>query len=388
MKLEPEDRRRRQTARGRDRDHLAEHRWQRIALEPLLESRRECEDRDDRGERELEARVEEHAGVPGQQCQRAEQEEVPPVGRPGRQPGERAERSCNSRSHDRGLRPDGEHVAADRGERAQLAQPAWDAQQPRQHQRAGGDQRHVLPGHSEQVVEPGRSEVLAQPLAEALLVTEDNSQEDSAALAVQPACDGAAEPVVQTVAQPAQSVAMSHHSPAVAGQHDMDAVTPEPGSLIEAVAAAARKLRLRAHLEHGAPRWCSAERKLELRGLVEREQPEAPDANGHLQVEAASSRRCGHDDQRATEDGGGGRVQREAESKEAAGEESGSCKLDRRVHEADPARAAPEPGRARSREAAPGRAGDKSPGRRSPRSPAPHSPQSPPRDSWCAPRPR
>ena len=79
---------------------------------------------------------------------------------------------------------------------------------------------------------------------------------------------------------------------------ELDAATPEPGSLIEAVAAAARKLRLRAHLEHGAPRWCSAERKLELRGLVEREQPEAPDANGHLQVEAASSRRRGHDDPR------------------------------------------------------------------------------------------
>ncbi len=67
MKLEPQDRRRRHAAGSRDRDRLAQRLRQRVAVEPILESRREREDRDDRRERKLEAGVEEQVRVPREQ---------------------------------------------------------------------------------------------------------------------------------------------------------------------------------------------------------------------------------------------------------------------------------------------------------------------------------
>src|SRR5437868_12377593 len=93
-------------------------------------------------------------------------------------------------------------------------------------------------------------------------------------------------------------MAMPDQPPAVSGQHDVDAVAPEPGSLVEAVTGAVGKLRLRPHLEDAALRRRSPERELELSRLVECSQPEAPDANGHLQVELASARCRRHDDER------------------------------------------------------------------------------------------
>ena len=72
VKLQPENRRRRDTAGSRDRDRLTQRLRQRVALEPLLESRREREDRDDRRERKLETGVEKHVGVPREQRERTE----------------------------------------------------------------------------------------------------------------------------------------------------------------------------------------------------------------------------------------------------------------------------------------------------------------------------
>src|SRR5205823_11290079 len=190
-----------------DRDHLAEHSRQGVTLESVLESWREREDRDDRRERELEAGIENQVRVPRQQREGAKEQEVPPVGRPCGQPGERAEGPCDSCSENRGLRPDREHVGADRRDRAELSQPAGDPKRPGQEKCAPGDQRDVLPWHGKEVVKARSAEIGPKPLAETLLVAENDAQEYSSALAVKPSRDRACEPGAQAVAEAAQAVA-------------------------------------------------------------------------------------------------------------------------------------------------------------------------------------
>ncbi len=148
------------------------------------------------------------------------------------------------------------------------------------------------------MVETRGAEVLAQAVADALLLPEDDAQQDTAALAVEAARNGPCQPAVNPVAESAEAVAMPDDPPAVSRQHDVDAATLEPGSLVESVTGAAGKLGLRPYLEHSALRGSSAEWQLQLGGLVEREQPEPPDADWQLQVEPPAPWCRGHDDQR------------------------------------------------------------------------------------------
>src|SRR6266550_703198 len=145
------------------------------------------------------------------------------------------------------------------------------------------------------MVEAGSPEVLPQPLIEALLVAKDDSQQDSASLAVKFTRHRVCKPASQAIAEASEAAAMSGQPPAVTGQHDVDAVASEPGSLVEAVTRPARKLRFGAHLEDAALRGCPAKRQLELSRLVERDEAEPPDAHRHLQVES-SPPRCRRDD--------------------------------------------------------------------------------------------
>src|SRR6266567_1681575 len=145
------------------------------------------------------------------------------------------------------------------------------------------------------MVEAGSPEVLPQPLIEALLVAKDDSQQDSASLAVEFTRHRVCKPASQAIAEASEAAAMSGQSPAVTGQHDVDAVASEPGSLVEAVTRPAGKLRFGAHLEDAALRGCPAKRQLELSRLVERDEAEPPDAHRHLQVESSPAR-CRRDD--------------------------------------------------------------------------------------------
>jgi hypothetical protein len=51
------------------------------------------------------------------------------------------------------LRAYGEDVRSDARQRDDLAEQPGDLEQPRQHERADGDERHVLSRYSEEVVE-------------------------------------------------------------------------------------------------------------------------------------------------------------------------------------------------------------------------------------------
>src|SRR5882724_1666030 len=97
------------------------------------------------------------------------------------------------------------------------------------------------------MVEAGSPEVLPQPLIEALLVAKDDSQQDSASLAVEFTRHRVCKPASQAIAEASEAAAMSGQPPAVTGQHDVDAVASEPGSLVEAVTRPAGKLRFDAH---------------------------------------------------------------------------------------------------------------------------------------------
>src|SRR5207247_1472558 len=141
----------------------------------------------------------------------------------------------------------------------------------------------------------GSPEVLPQPLIEALLVAKDDSQQDSASLAVEFTRHRVCKPASQAIAEASEAAAMSGQPPAVSGQHDVDAVASEPGPLVEAVTRPARELCLGAHLEDAALRGCPAKRQLELSRLVERDEAEPPDAHQHFQVESSPAR-CRRDD--------------------------------------------------------------------------------------------
>ena len=80
--LEPQDRRGGRSARGRDRERVAQPVGQRVALEREPQPRHQQEDRSHGRERELEAGLEQARRGPGEQDRRAERQEVPAVARP------------------------------------------------------------------------------------------------------------------------------------------------------------------------------------------------------------------------------------------------------------------------------------------------------------------
>ena len=116
MELEPCDGRRRETARGRDADELREFVRDRVALERADDARCDDEDRSDGGERQLESRVEQRVRVPREEDGRADEERLPTVPLPRREPRERAERRGDTGAHDGRMETDRERVGGDGGE--------------------------------------------------------------------------------------------------------------------------------------------------------------------------------------------------------------------------------------------------------------------------------
>ena len=88
MELEPRHRCSRQSAGRRDTDQLRELTGDGISLERLDDSGCDQEDRRDRGERELEAGIEEGVRIPTEQDSRADQQRLPAVPLASREPGE------------------------------------------------------------------------------------------------------------------------------------------------------------------------------------------------------------------------------------------------------------------------------------------------------------
>ena len=270
--------------------------------------RREREDRRDRGERQLEPRIEDEVRVPREQRDRAEQQRVPRVAQPAHHPGDRRERAGDSGADDRRLRADGQHVRADPGERTELAEPAVDAEEPGQQEHAAGDQHHVLTAHREQVVEARRAEVVAEVVGQRLVVAEDDSLEDRAPFSREPGRNRRSETRAQVVGDAAEPAAPADLRPFVDFEHDMHPVATEPGALVEPALRTARPPYDGEHLEDGPLRRGAAERELELDALVERFAVEATDAALDADVVAPARRR-----RRDDHDGAAGTIDLRAE---------------------------------------------------------------------------
>jgi len=103
---------------------------------------------------------------------------LPAVALPGRQPGDRAERTGDPRPDHGRLRADGEHVRGDPRQRSQLSDPPRNAQQPGQAQHTSRDEDHVLAADRQQVVEARHAEVRAEAGRQVLVLAEDDSGHD------------------------------------------------------------------------------------------------------------------------------------------------------------------------------------------------------------------
>ena len=195
----------------------------------MLEARRDArcdrEDRHDGGERELEAGVEDHVWVPREQRDRAQKQRLPRVAHAPAQPRERGKRTCDSGADHRRLRPDGNHIACDRGERTELADHAADAEKPGCEERAGGNEDDVLAADREDVVEPRGAKVAAQAVRERRVVAEDDAFEDRAPFSRHTGRNRAGERGSQPVGKPAEAAAAAEDAPRVDADDDVYAVT-------------------------------------------------------------------------------------------------------------------------------------------------------------------
>ena len=286
MEVEPRDRRGAEPARRREGDAVAHPTRKRIALERAPEARRQREDRDDGGEGELEAGVEDVPRVPGEQHDRADEERIPAVPLPAGQPGERAERGGDAGPDDRRLRPDREHVRDDRKEPGRLGSEPRDAEEQGKPDGPAADDDDVAAADREQVVEPGRPEALPEPVREPSVLAEHDACQDRAPFSREPGCRGAREPRVQAVGDAA---AEADDAPRGDAQHDVDAVAAEPGPL-ERGGRAHRDERA----QLGSLRRRPRPGKLQEHGLVDRLAPPAADDRAHAHLPAASPRRLGH----------------------------------------------------------------------------------------------
>ncbi len=205
------------------------------------EARDDDEDRSDGGERELEPGVEQGVRVPGEQDRRSDEEEVPAVLRPRREPGQRRERSRHTRAHDRGLPPDREHVAADRRQRGDLTDEPGQADEPRDGKRAAGDEHDVLARDGQQVVEARRAKPGAELVRQALVLAEDDPGDHRTALAVNTGRHRARELGPQPICESGDPAAVADDAPARRRHDDVHAVAAQPGALVEAVLGPARK---------------------------------------------------------------------------------------------------------------------------------------------------
>ena len=160
--LEPQDRR-----RGRCRRQPRSRPPRRARLGPgsprePAQARQRQEDGRHRGERELESGLEQRAGRPGEQHDRPHRHRVPPVGRPGEQPGKRGKAARNGRPDDGRLPADGERVGQDRHDRERVTDRSAEPDHIREPEHTKADQDDVLAGHGQQVVEPRRLEGVAE----------------------------------------------------------------------------------------------------------------------------------------------------------------------------------------------------------------------------------
>ena len=213
MELDPRDGRRRETARGRDADELREFVRDRVALESSDDPRRDDEDRGNGGERQLESRVEQRVRVPREEDGRADEERLPTVPLPRREPREGAERRGDAGAHDGRMETDRERVRGNGGEGRDLCD---DPSEPgEEHDRDGGasDRRDLQAIDGKAVIQPRRAEVGKQRLPDEVRAAEDDRLDDASPLAAQAMDTVAGKPPLDVVAESVDPAAPADDPP-------------------------------------------------------------------------------------------------------------------------------------------------------------------------------
>ena len=294
--LEVEDGSGRNAARSRHGQGVGEPPREGIALEPPDEVRDDQEDRRDGGERQLESRVEERVRVPRKQDRRPDEEEVPPVGRPGRQPRERGEGPRDAGANDRGLPAHREHVRRDAEERAEVARPARQAREPGEEKHAGNDVEDVLARHSQQVVEAGNAEVVLQALRQARDVAEHDRFDERAPLACQPAGEGRRHRTPERVAQPTDAAPAPNGAERARSEDDVNPLPPQVRGLVEAAGSVSGRRESDDGGRHDqrALGWRPLRREFEPGRLVDSQAVDAEHAHRDVKAVPAAARRTDH----------------------------------------------------------------------------------------------
>ena len=293
--LEPQDRRRRRGAGGRDGECIPQPLRQRVPLEGEAEARQQQEDRADGGEGELEAGLEQARGRPGEEYRRADRKEVPAIARAREQPGERGEPARDPGANDRGLPADREHIRRDRREREYLGREPGDPEQPRQPEHAEREIGDVLPRYGQEVVQAGRLEVGAKLFGQPLVLAEDDPRQDGAALPVEPRGDRPRHVRAEPVREASDPAAPADAAPVAAAENHVDAAPSQPAALVEAVLGSARRGHDGPEGQDGTLRGRAADGQLEQHALPQRALAEATHLGGSAQGEQRPSDRAGDD---------------------------------------------------------------------------------------------
>ena len=185
----------------------------RVALERADDARCDDEDRGDGGERELESRVEQRVRVPREEDSRADEERLPTVPLPRREPRERAERRGDAGAHDGRMETDRERVRGNGGEGRDLCDEPSKPGEERDRDDGARDRRDLQAVDSKAVIQPRRAEVGEQRLPDEVRAAEDDRLEDTSPLAAQAADAVAAKPPLDVVAESVDPAAPTDDPP-------------------------------------------------------------------------------------------------------------------------------------------------------------------------------
>ena len=227
-------------------------------------------------ERELKPRLQQRRRLPREQDHRTESQRVPSIVGARREPGKRADATGDSRTNDGRLPTDGEGVGENRRDRRNVYAHATYAQQPcdgADGQRHDGD---VLTRHRRHVRQTGGAELLPQTCVQRRIVTEYEAAQQRQPLPGRAALECPLQVRAQLVGDSTDPAPPADDPCRVRTQHDVDAASRQPRTLVEAGLGPTRRDQPRAHdLQHGAARRRTPAADLQQSALAHDEAGEA-----------------------------------------------------------------------------------------------------------------
>ena len=146
--------------------------------------------------------------------------------------------------------------------------------------------------------EARRPEVLTDILGQALVLAEDDAEDECALHPVRATPDGVLDSVAQAVTEARDAAAASDLTPAAAPEDHVDPLAREPGALVEAVLGTAWLRHAHDRLQDGAARRRAADREDQKRTLAQRTAAEGAGLSGHTDGPGRLACWPGHDELR------------------------------------------------------------------------------------------